>query len=117
MKRLVALAALAAAVAFPAVADQALMDRPLAAGSLHDGSVDLVVYDLPAADGALEVTATYAARDGGEPARLVMALAEGQAVQFALPGHRDTVYSFTRTGAQVSVTSAPVGSAKIQAKL
>ncbi len=117
MKRLVSLATLAAAFALPAVAGEAAMNRALEAGSLHDGAVDLVAYYLPAADGALEVTATYVAKDGGEPARLVMALADGDVVQFALPGYRGTVYSFARTGERVTVTAAPVATAKIEARL
>lgn len=117
MTRLVFLATLAATFVLPAVAGEVVMDRALEAGSLHDGAVDLVAYYLPAADGALEVTATYAAADGGEPARLVMALADGDAIQFALPGHRETVYSFARTGERVTVTAAPVATGKIEARL
>ena len=116
MKRLVPLALLAA-VAGPAVAGEAAMTQAIEAASLHDGAVDLVAYYQPATDGTLEVTATYAGRDGGAPARLVMELADGDAVQFALPGHRETLYSFVRAGNRVTVTAAPVASAKIEAKL
>lgn len=117
MTRVVSLATLATVFALPALAGEAAMDRALEAGSLHDGAVDLVAYYLPAADGALEVTATYVAKDGGEPARVVMALADGDAVRFALPGHRETVYSFARTGERVTVTAAPVAGVKVEAKL
>lgn len=116
MKHLIPLAVLAA-VAGPAFAGEAAMTRAIEAASLHDGAVDLVAYYQPATDGTLEVTATYAAQDGGAPARLVMALADGDAVQFALPGHRETLYSFVRSGDRVTVTAAPVASAKVEAKL
>lgn len=109
MIRLATLTAVAAtAFALPALAGEVALDRALSAGSLHEGGVDLVAYYLPAADGALEVTVTFAAAESGAPARVVMAMADGDALRFALPGHRGTLYGFARSGDRVTVTATPV---------
>lgn len=96
-----------ATLAAPAFAGESTMAAPAQAVSLHDGALDMVVYYRPVAEGALEVTATYAPRDaGGAPARLVMAMREGDAVEFALPGHQGVSYAFARHENDVTVTTA-----------
>jgi hypothetical protein len=95
--------------ALPAVADEMTVDRPIAAASLHDGPLDMVAYYLPAADGGLEVTATFVAReDGARPMRVVMRLADGDEVSFAMPGHLEALYCFARRGPALSVSVRPV---------
>jgi hypothetical protein len=94
----------AAALALPAAADEMTVDRPIQAASLHDGPLDMVAYYLPKA-GGLEVTATFISReDGAQPMRVVMLLADGDDVAFAMPGHLDALYRFARSGPALSVS-------------
>jgi hypothetical protein len=102
--RTVASALLAAALALPAAADEMAVDRPIQAASLHDGPLDMVAYYLPKA-GGLEVTATFISRaEGALPMRVVMLLADGDEVAFAMPGHLEALYRFARSGPAVSVS-------------
>jgi hypothetical protein len=70
----------------------------------------MVAYYLPAAAGALEVTATFAAHEPqpqpepAPPMRVVMALGDGDDVAFAMPGHPGALYRFTRSGEAVTVS-------------
>ena len=88
-----------------ASAEEAVMSRPIQAASLHEGPLDMVSYWVPLADGAFEVTATFIARDiGAEPMRIVMALADGDGTNFAMPGYRSAHYSFARRQDEVRVS-------------
>ena len=102
---------LAALIASPALADQMTMDRAVQAASLHDGPLDMVAYYQPAADGALEVTATFAPRAvrmmSAAPMRIVVVLAEGDDVAFAMPGYPEARYRFVRSGESVTVSVRP----------
>jgi hypothetical protein len=95
-----------AVLAAPAVAEEATMTRAVEAVSLHGGPLDMVAYYRPVADGALEVTATFAAHDPGafDPARIVMALGDGDDVAFAMPGYPEALYRFARAGAAVTIS-------------
>lgn len=96
-----------ALAALPAAADEIRLDVPLAAASLHDGGVDMVVYYLEHAD-HFEVVATYVAQQAPDaPARLHMGLVEGDRVSFGLPGLPGMTYSFSRTGAVIAVEATP----------
>jgi hypothetical protein len=114
-------AALAGAwLAFPAVAEETVMHEAIAAGSLHEGPLDMVAYWQPAADGTLVVTATFLEREApeAEPMRIVMALAEGDAVAFAMPGFLDALYRFSRDGGAVTASvGAPARPRRIMAGL
>ena len=109
-------ALLLASLAFPAAADSVTLDRPGAAGSLHDGALDMVAYYLPAPDGRFELTATFAPKVGEDapavadaaPVRMVMALADGDAVSFGVPGHPRILYGFARSGDRVMLSVGPV---------
>lgn len=92
-------------LANPAFAGEATVRRPIEAGSLHEGRLDMVVYYVPADGDLLEVTATFAPQGGGEAQRVVMGLADGDSVAFSMPGYRDTLYAFSRSGEEVSVSS------------
>ncbi|TPE50188.1 hypothetical protein [Amaricoccus solimangrovi] len=106
MKNVSLLAAAAAVFAAPAFAEDFVIKAPGQGMSLHEGPVDMVAYYQPAEDGLLEVTATYAARDGaGEPARLVLGMRDGDGVSFRLPGVPNVTYSFARAGDYVTVRS------------
>lgn len=104
-----AAAVLALAAALPAFAGEALMTRPIEAGSIATEDLNLVAYYVPAQeDGFVEVTATWAPTDGGAAHRLVMRMADGDAVTFSLPGHMDTSFTFAREEDVVRVSSTPV---------
>ncbi len=107
-------AALLIAAVAPASADDIRLDRPMAAASLHDGGVDMVVYYLDHQD-ELEVVATYSQKGAYEPARLRMALGDGDDVSFGLPGLSGASYRFTRTGAVVSVSAKPTPAVPLRA--
>lgn len=116
MFRKPALAALLlAAAAAPALAGEASVSRPATAASLHDGRLDMVAYYTEAEAGAYEVVATFADRTGGQPMRIVMALTDGDAVRFAMPGHKDALYGFARDGEtlKVSVETGTITSADL----
>ena len=96
-------AALILAAAAPAPAEEARMTRPIEAGSLHEGPLDMVAYWTPRGD-AYELVATFAPKAGGAPLRVVMALAEGDRTAFALPGHPGALYGFARRGGVVEAS-------------
>lgn len=92
----------------PALADQVVLDAPLAGASLHEGGVDMALYYVDGANDAFEVVATYApTADAANVARVRMSLGDGDATQFALPGHRDTMFTFERRGTAVHVSAEP----------
>jgi hypothetical protein len=102
-------AALLAALAGPALAEEITVRRAIEAASLHEGPLDMVAYYQPAPDGALAVTATFVARDkGAEPMRVVMGLGDGDDVGFAMPGYPQALYRFVRSGDAVTVSVRPV---------
>jgi hypothetical protein len=102
------LAAIAAFAALPALADEVRLAAPIEAGSLRTDDVSLVAYFVPAGDDLVEVTATWLGDDDTEPRRLVMGLADGDEVGFALPGHLDTLFTFSRSSDAVTVDAKPV---------
>ncbi|MDX8531349.1 hypothetical protein RFM41_04080 [Mesorhizobium sp. VK25A] len=93
------------AMATPAVAEEATIGRPIQAGSLHEGGLDMVVYYAPVAGNLLEVTATFAPKDGSDPQRVVMGLADRDSVAFSMPGYRGSLYTFSRSAGEVTVSS------------
>jgi hypothetical protein len=102
----IALAAmLAATLIAPARAEEVTISRALAAGSLHDGALDMVAYWVEAPGGALEVTATFRDRaTQAEPMRAVMPLRDGDALAFGMPGHAGALYRFARVGHEVRIS-------------
>jgi hypothetical protein len=106
----------AALLSAPAMADETALSGPIQAGSLHDGPLDMVLYYVPVAGDLLEVTGTYAPKDGGEARRFVMVLSEGDAVAFAMPGHRQARYRFARRGTTVTASVEPAGLAELARK-
>lgn len=104
-------ATLAPAALVPAAAgaDSITLDAPMTGDSLQSSEVDMSVYYIALEGGAYEVVATYLGRDGAaDPQRLIMALRDGDAVRFGLPGHMETRFAFARDGAEVTVSAAPV---------
>lgn len=92
-------------LATPALADEATVARPIEGGSLHAGHLDMSVYYVPVDGGLLEVHAIFATKGGDDPGRVVMGLADGDSVAFAIPGHRGQLYRFSRSGEKVTVSS------------
>jgi hypothetical protein len=92
-------------LATPAFAEEVTVGRPIEGGSLHAGRLDMVVYYVPVDGDLLEVTATFAPKGGGDPLRVVMGLADGDSVAFSMPGHQDSLYAFSRSGEEVTVSS------------
>ncbi len=102
-------AGILASAAMPAAADSIRLEGPMAAASLFDGGVDMVVYYLAHRDD-FEVVATYALHDGhSDPARLRMGLSDGDRVSFGLPGVSGVSYTFSRAGALISVEATQTG--------
>ncbi|WFP61694.1 hypothetical protein [Mesorhizobium sp. WSM4904] len=93
-------------VATPVFAEETHVGRPIEAGSLHEGRLDMVVYYVPVKGDLLEVTATFAPKGGGDPQRVVMGLADRDSVAFSMPGYRGSLYTFSRSGEKVTVSTA-----------
>jgi hypothetical protein len=91
-------------LATPALSEEATIDRPIEAGSLHDGHLDMAAYYVPVDGDLLEVTATFAPKGGGDPLRVVMGLADRDSVAFSIPGHEDARYAFSRSGEELTVS-------------
>lgn len=110
MSRIACLAVIGlTALAVPAAAEEVTVAQPLAAASLHEGPLDLVAYFLETGTDAIEVTATFAPRTArAEPVRVVMALEDGDATTFSVPGFRGSNYSFARAGDALIVSVAPL---------
>jgi hypothetical protein len=92
-------------LATPALAEEITVGRPIEAGSLHAGRLDMVVYYIPVEADLLEVTATFAPKGGGDPLRVVMGLADGDSVAFSVPGYPNSLHRFSRSGEVVSVST------------
>jgi hypothetical protein len=92
-------------LATPAFAEKATIGCPIDGGSLHAGRLDMVVYYVPVDGDLLEVTATFAPKGGGDPLRVVMGLADRDSVTFSMPGYRDSLYTFSRSGEEVTVAT------------
>lgn len=110
MKKIVLSAIFSLAIAAPAAAEVTSLSAPLQAGSLHTGALDMTAYRVDLPDGAHEVTATFRARTGGEPQRVVMRLEDKDEVHFSMPGASQTVYTFARLAdvVEISAESASV---------
>jgi len=92
-------------IATPALAEEVTIGRPIEAGSLHNGRLDMVVYYVPIDGDLLEVTATFAPKGGDDPQRVVMGLADRDSVAFSMPGYRGSLYAFSRSGREVTVST------------
>lgn len=91
--------------ATPAFAEEASIERPIEGGSLHEGHLDMVAYYVPVDGNLMEVTATFAPKTGGDPLRVVMGLADGDSVAFSMPSHQDSLYAFSRSGEEVTIST------------
>ena len=109
--------AAATLVALPAAADELRMSRPIEAASLNTDSLALVAYFVPLADDAYEVTATWLGDEDAEARRLVMRIEDGEKVAFSLPGHLDTLLTFSREFDAVTLSTRPVVAAFRNASL
>ena len=104
--RMLALAVLLGATTIASArAEEVTISQALAAGSLHEGALDMVAYWLEGPDGALELTATFRDRaTDDEPMRIVMPMQDGDALSFGMPGYEASLYSFARTGQEITIS-------------
>lgn len=103
-----AAALIAALLPAAAMADTIRLEAPLAGATLHDAGIDMSAYYTPRADGTFETVAAYVtASDPADVQHLYMALADGDAVTFALPGEPGTHFGFVREGDTVQIHSEP----------
>ncbi len=92
-------------LASPALTEEVVLSRPIQAGSLHEGSLDMVAYWTSGDGREYNVTATFMPRTrDATPMRVVMQLADGDDVSFAMPGHRSSLYRFARRGTEVTAS-------------
>ena len=88
-----------------AQAEEVTISHALTPGSLHEGALDMVAYWLDGPDGALELTATFRDRTtDDEPMRIVMPIQDGDALSFGMPGYDNSLYSFARSGKEISIS-------------
>ncbi len=105
MLRLASTTLLGVALATAAMAESTTMYRPIQAGSLHEGPLDMVAYWVPLDDEGYELTATFIGRMAGDqPMRIVMRMDDGDELSFAMPGYRTAQYRFERDGAAVAAS-------------
>ena len=105
MKTFALAALLGATLMAPAQAEEVTIFHALAAGSLHEGALDMVAYWIEVPGGALELTATFRDRaTDDEPMRIVMPMQDGDALAFGMPGYEGSLYSFARSGQQISIS-------------
>ena len=91
-----------------AMANEIRLDKPATGATLHGREIDMSVYYTEDNTGAFVVVATYLGKSGhDEPGRLVMALSDGEKVQFGIPGERGSIYMFVREGNRISVIDLP----------
>jgi len=112
MKR-IALALAFIVAPFAAQADSVLLEKPLSGATLIGAEADMSIHYSLTEGNAFEVTAVYVGKDTPEnPQKLVMALQEGDAVSFSLPGYRGEIFTFERAGDRLEVSN---GAAKWKA--
>ena len=105
MKLFALSALLGATLMTSAQAEEVTISQALAAGSLHEGALDMVAYWLDGPDGALELTATFRDRAADdEPIRIVMPMQDGDALSFGMPGYEASLYSFVRSGQEIRIS-------------
>ncbi|MGY9045482.1 MAG: hypothetical protein ACKVKF_00030 [Rhodobacterales bacterium] len=108
MKFAFTLAALALTAA-PVLADEMTLTAPMSSATLHEGGLDMNVYFVEAENG-YDVIGTYVSRVGAyAPARIRMLMQDGDSVAFGMPGARDVLYSFERSGDALHVTAENTG--------
>lgn len=114
MKLLPSVAAASLLVAtLPAFADPQAnaisLDAPVSGATLRSDAVSMSAYYTEPASGVFEVVAVYSDRaQPMKPKRIVMALSERDTVRFGLPGHPTELYTFSRDGDVVNISSTEV---------
>jgi hypothetical protein len=102
----------ASAISAPTEANETVtLNAPLAGATLTSEEIAMSVYFTETAGSAFEVVVTYLDAGQDQPQRIVMALSDGDGLQFGLPGHGGTLYQFARNGDAITVSDAPAHSA------
>lgn len=110
--KIAAAAVLTAIAPAAALADGLTLSAPLAGATLHGEAADVSVYFAETEGDVFEVVASYVTDAApSNPNRIVMALGDGDAVAFALPGQPGTLYSFARAGSQIRIGADPAAGA------
>ncbi|MEO1493512.1 MAG: hypothetical protein AAFV19_15255 [Pseudomonadota bacterium] len=106
MVRFVLLAAMALGVmSGPAIAETMTVKAPLEAATVKSDDLDMVAYFRELDGDVLEVTATFAEREGFyRPARVVMGLEQDARVAFSVPGFPETLYRVSRRDGALTVS-------------
>jgi ABC-type glycerol-3-phosphate transport system substrate-binding protein len=95
----------AAPLASAAQAETISLSAPLAGATLHSNDIAMSAYFVEADAGAFKVVVTYVGdAPSDRPQRIVMALSDGDKVQFGLPGRPGTLYAFSRNGGVVTIS-------------
>ncbi len=104
IKTIALVAVLGAALITPVYAEEVTISKPMAAGSLHEGPLDMVAYWMDSPEGSLELTATFRDRaTDDEPMRIVMPMQDGDALSFGMPGYEASLYNFARSGQAITI--------------
>ena len=102
-----AAALFASAISAPAASTNSVtLEAPLAGATLSSKEIAMSVYFTETKSGAFEVVATYLGATEDQARRIVMALSDGDNLQFGLPGHKGKLYQFVRNGDAVTVSEA-----------
>lgn len=103
--RIIVIAAAAMVFATAASAETIQLVRPSQASSLKSSGVGMTVYYLGDSN-LLEVVATFGDLKSAKPAsQLRMSLADGDDIEFIIPGRSDVSFQFARSGSLIEVRS------------
>lgn len=92
-----------------ALAEEVRLDG-VAAGSLHEGPLEMVASTGPIDGEEMPVSASFAPRQAtAVPMRVRMAMGEGDDVAFSMPGYPQVIYRFRRSGSELTVSVRPTG--------
>ncbi|MBY8975025.1 hypothetical protein KHP62_04345 [Rhodobacteraceae bacterium NNCM2] len=101
----IAIAAILGLTASVANAEEIVLTAPMAGATVHESGTDMSVF-WTETDAGYEVVATYVSAEApNDPSRLVMVLADGDALAFGLPGQSQALYQFSRNGDDVTVSA------------
>jgi hypothetical protein len=105
--RVIVIAAATMAFTTAASAESIRLIRSSQAASLNSGGVGMTVYYLGDSN-LLEVVATFGDLKSAKPAsQLRMSLADGDDIEFIIPGRPDVSFQFARSGSLIEVRSDP----------
>ena len=97
-----------------AQADSIYLTSEMQAASLNTGGISTVAYYMEK-DDHFELVVTYVSDWApSDPARLRMAMTNGDDVSFSMPGESQVLYNFRRDGDVISISADLAGEATTQ---